>query len=171
MRVDARESARLGCGPPLACVRSVTSPIGFPVRTRRRTMRCRLAGSIALMWFALITAAAHAQSTTGTISGRIVDAQSFTMPGVVVTATGPQGAKSALTDDQGRFNLPFLTPGVYSLKAELLGFKTIERADLQVRLDHTVDLPLTMEIGALTESVTVVGSAPVLDAKIGRAHV
>src|SRR6266850_227717 len=164
MRVDARESARLGCGPPLACVRSVTSPIGFPIRTRSRTMRCRLAGSIALMWFALITAAAHAQSTTGTISGRIVDAQSFTMPGVVVTATGPQGAKSAVTDDQGRFNLPFLTPGVYSLKAELQGFKTIDRADIQVRLDQTVDLPLTMEIGALSESVTVVGSPPLLNA-------
>jgi hypothetical protein len=67
------------------------------------------------MWFALITAAAHAQSTTGTISGRIVDAQGFTLPGVVVTATGPQGAKSVVTDDQGRFNLPFLTPGAYSL--------------------------------------------------------
>jgi len=127
-------------------------------------MRCGLAGSIALMWLALMTAAAHAQSTTGTISGHIVDAQGFTLPGVVVTATGPQGAKSAVTDDQGRFNLPFLTPGVYSLKAELLGFKTIEHADIQVRLDQTVDLPLTMEIGALSESVTVVGSPPLLNA-------
>src|SRR6267378_4087801 len=95
-------------------------------------MRCRLAGSIALMWFALTTAAAHAQSTTGTISGRIVDAQSFTLPGVVVTATGPQGAKSVVTDDQGRF-------------------------------DQTVDVAFTMEIGPLTESVTVVGAAPVLN--------
>src|SRR6266850_2519955 len=163
MRVDARDTVRLGNGPPLAWVRSVTSPIGFPVRTRSRTMRCGLAGSIALMWLALMTAAAHAQSTTGTISGHIVDAQGLTMPGVVITATGPQGAKSVLTDDQGRFNLPFLTPGAYSLKAELQGFKTIERADIQVRLDQTVDLAFTMEIGQLTESVTVVGAASLLN--------
>src|SRR5438132_1153780 len=124
-------------------------------------MRC-LAGTIAIMWLALMSAAAHAQSTTGTISGRIVDAQGLAMPGVVVTATGPQGAKSAVTDDQGRFNLPFLTPGLYSLKAELLGFKTIERTNIAVRLDQTVDLSLTMEVGPLNESVTVVGSAPQL---------
>jgi carboxypeptidase family protein/TonB-dependent receptor-like protein len=122
-------------------------------------MRC-LAGTMALMWLAVMTTAAHAQSTTGTISGRIVDAQDFAMPGVVVTAAGPQGAKSTVTDDQGRFNLPFLTPGLYAFKAELQGFKTIERNDIQVRLDQTVDLPLTMEVGALSESVTVVGSVP-----------
>src|SRR5260370_30142507 len=136
MRGDARDTVRVGNGPPLAWVRSVTSPIGFPVRTRSRTMRCGLAGSIALTGFALITAAAHAQSTTGTISGRIVDAQSFTMPGVVVTATRPQGAKSAVTDAQGRFNLPFLTPGRYSLKAELQSPKTTDLAHIQDRLDQ-----------------------------------
>ena len=126
-------------------------------------MRC-LTGTIALVWLALMTAMAHAQTTTGTVSGRIVDAQGLVLPGVVVTVTGPQGAKSATTDGEGRFTLPFLTPGAYSLKAELLGFKTIERANIAVRLDQTVDLPMTMEVGALNESVTVVGSAPLVNA-------
>src|SRR5437667_9142081 len=106
---------------------------------------------------------AHAQSTAGTIAGRIVDAQGLALPGVVVTVTGPQGAKSATSDAEGRFNLPFLTPGMYGVHAELQGFKTIEQSAIQVRLDQTVDLPLTMEVGALTESVIVTGAATPLN--------
>src|SRR5260221_13086745 len=104
-------------------------------------------GSDAFAVFVLILTAATArsQTTTGTIAGRIVDAQGFVMPGVVVTATGTQGAKSAVTDGEGRFKLPFLTPGRYSLRAELQGFRTIDRANIDVRLDKTVDLPMTME--------------------------
>ena len=54
----------------------------------------RRVSSVALL-LTVMVAAAHAQSTTGTIAGRIVDAQGLAIPGVVVTVTGPQGAKSA----------------------------------------------------------------------------
>ena len=60
-----------------------------------------------------IASRASAQDTTGTISGRIVDAQGLAVPGVTITATGAQGAKTAVTDSQGRFTVPFLTPGSY----------------------------------------------------------
>src|SRR5258705_7344681 len=125
--------------------------------SRRRTMR-RWLGSCAVLLLLLIAATAHGQTTTGTLAGRIADAQGFVMPGVIVTATGPQGAKSAVTDGEGRFSLPFLTPGRYTVQAELQGFKTIDRSDIDVRLDQRVDLAMTMEIGDLTESVTVVGA-------------
>ena len=101
----------------------------------------RLSAVSAVLLLALMAATAHAQSTTGTIAGRIVDAQGLATPGATVTVTGPQGAKTTVTDTEGRFNLPFLTPGLYALRAELQGFKMIERADIQVRLDQTVDLP------------------------------
>ena len=71
----------------------------------------RWSGVGAVILLLLASATARAQSTTGTIAGRIADAQGFVMPGVIVTATGSQGAKSAVTDGEGRFNLPFLTPG------------------------------------------------------------
>ncbi|HKW48404.1 MAG TPA: carboxypeptidase regulatory-like domain-containing protein, partial [Gemmatimonadaceae bacterium] len=123
----------------------------------------RLSGT-ALVLLALMIATVHGQSTTGTIAGRIVDAQGLPIPGATVTVTGPQGAKTVVTDNDGRFNVPFLTPGPYALRAELQGFKTIERTAIQVRLDQTVDLPLAMEVGELTESVTVTGAATPLDA-------
>src|SRR5882762_7799219 len=124
----------------------------------------RWSGVGAAILLLLASATARAQSTTGTIAGRIVDAQGFVMPGVIVTATGSQGAKSAVTDGEGRFTLPFLTPGRYTLRAELQGFKTIDRTNIDVGLDHRVDLSMTMEVGELTESVTVVGAPAQLDA-------
>src|SRR5678810_1161218 len=61
---------------------------------------------------------AAAQETTGTISGRIVDAQGLVLPGVVVAATGAQGVKTTATDADGGFTLPFLTPGTYVIHVE-----------------------------------------------------
>jgi len=120
--------------------------------------------SALLLAFVLaITGLAYAQGTTGTISGRIVDPQGLAVPGVTVTVTGPQGARTAVTDGNGRFSVPFLPPGTYAIKAELQGFKNIEQKDIVVRLEQTVDLPLTMQVGGLTETVEVTGASPVVD--------
>src|SRR5882672_9024940 len=120
--------------------------------------------SLVVLVLLLATAAiAAAQGTTGTISGRIVDPQGLAVPGVTVTVTGAQGAKTGVTDGSGRFTVPFLIPGTYSMKAELQGFKTIEQKDIVVRLEQTVDLPITMTVGGLTETVEVTGQSPVID--------
>src|SRR5262245_48989100 len=102
---------------------------------------------------------AAAQDTTGTIAGRIVDAQNLAVPGVTVTATGSQGVKTAVTDGDGRFTVPFLTPGSYVVHAELQGFQPVDRSDVQVRVGQQLDLPVTLEVGELKEAVQVV-SAP-----------
>jgi hypothetical protein len=106
-----------------------------------------------------------AQETTGQIEGRIVDAQALPVPGVTVTATGPQGEKIAITDTEGRFTVPFLTPGVYQLRAELQGFKAIEQKDVNVSLGQTVDLALKLEVGQIAETVTVSGATPFINPK------
>ena len=77
-----------------------------------------------VMALLLASVSLYAQETTGTVRGRIVDAQGLAIPGVTVTATGAQGAKTTVTDGEGRFNIPFLTPGSYTVRAELQGFKT-----------------------------------------------
>ena len=105
---------------------------------------------------------AFAQDTTGTISGRIVDAQGLALPGATVTVTGSQGIKTGVSDNEGRFTVPFLTPGAYAVRVELQGFMPVDRSDIQVRLGQTVAVPLTMQIGAVEESIQVVSaSAPV----------
>ena len=120
--------------------------------------------SALLLAFVLaLTGLAAAQETTGTISGRLTDAQGLAVPGATITVTGPQGAKTVVSEGDGRFSVPFLTPGVYTLRAELTGFKAVQRPDVTVRLGQTVNLDLKMDIGGLTETVEVTGSATTID--------
>jgi hypothetical protein len=104
-----------------------------------------------------------AQETTGTISGRTIDAQGLVLPGVTVTATGPQGVKSTVSDADGRFSLAFLTPGSYAVRGELQGFTPMNRSNVQVRVGQTIDLSFTLQIGGLEEAVQVVSATPPVD--------
>src|SRR4051812_12240370 len=113
--------------------------------------------------FLLVALTASAQETTGAIRGRIVDAQGLAVPGATVTATGPQGTKTAVTDAEGRFSIPFLTPGVFGVRGELQGFKAVEQKNVTVSLGQAVDLSLEMEVGGLSETVQVTGSSPIIN--------
>src|SRR5476651_1067393 len=78
----------------------------------------------AVAMFLALSTSVFAQ-TTGQIIGTIVDAQGGVLPGVTVSATSPQlqGTRTAVTDGSGTFRFPTLTPGTYSIKAELSGFQ------------------------------------------------
>src|SRR5688572_14808736 len=99
-----------------------------------------------------------AQSTTGTISGRVVDTQALPVPGVTVTATSPnlQGVRETVTSENGDYILTLLPSGTYTITFELAGFGAQRRT---VSLAPTQVLPLPIEMGpaALTEAVEVLG--------------
>ena len=108
--------------------------------------------------------AARAQeTTTGSIAGKVVDTQNLPVPGATVTLTTPQGPRTFVTDSDGAFFAPYLTPGSYAIKVELQGFRALDRPNIDVRLGQRVDLTLPLQIGALTEAVSVTGGAPVVD--------
>ena len=130
-----------------------------------RVTRGRAIGFVAMLIAAAVALppAARAQETTGTITGLVVDAQGLAVPGVTVTVTGAQGSKTAVTEDTGRFTVPFLTPGSYTVRSELQGFKPAEQTSVVVRLGQTVDLNLKMQVGGLEEAVEVTSVSPVID--------
>ena len=68
-----------------------------------------------------------------------------------------------MTDSEGRFLAPFLTPGVYEVKVALSGFSPVDRTGIQVSLGQRVELSLPMQVQALTESVQVHGESPTID--------
>ena len=74
-------------------------------------MRVRRSVVLLLALLLALPIAAAAQETTGTISGRLTDAQGLAVPGATVTVMGPQGARTVVSDATGRFVAPFLTPG------------------------------------------------------------
>jgi hypothetical protein len=96
--------------------------------------------------------------------GRVVDATGATLPNaevrIVNDATGV-GA-SARTNVAGAYALPYLLPGTYTLSCELSGFKKWVRPGIQVRVNDSVEVPITMEIGDTTESVEVRDTTPLL---------
>ena len=64
---------------------------------------------------------------------------------------------------KGALRFRYITPGTYTIRVELTGFNAVERKDINVSLGQTVDLPLTMTVGALTETVDVTASSPLID--------
>jgi hypothetical protein len=124
-------------------------------------MRPRMLLLMAAMLVAVASVAAA--QTTGTIQGRLVDSQGLAVPGATITIAGAQGSKTTTTDANGRFQVPYLTVGTYDVKAELPGFKAVEQNKVSLRLGQTIDLPLTMQVGGVTETVEVSGAAPAVD--------
>src|SRR5262245_6958172 len=119
---------------------------------------------LALACVLLAAGLARAQeTTTGSIAGKIVDAQGLAVHGATITVTTPQGPRTFVSDTNGEFFAPYLTPGLYAVKVELSGFRTLDRQNVQVRLGQRVELTLPMQVGQLTESVNVSAAAPVVD--------
>jgi outer membrane receptor protein involved in Fe transport len=115
---------------------------------------------------ALAVASVAVAGTTGKLSGIVTDDQGQPVPGATVSASSPAqigGAQIAVTDADGSFSFPGLAPGVYSVKIELTGFVAQERTEVQVRLDRTTELRVTMPAGTFGEEVTVVAETPVVD--------
>ena len=113
----------------------------------------------------LIPAAGAFAQTTGRIVGQVLDAQGAALPGATVTISSPnlQGTQTQVTDSQGNFRFPSVPPGRYRVKVDMPSFKTLEQKDVEVGLDRTVTLPLTMQLSGVTESVTVTGLSPTID--------
>jgi hypothetical protein len=125
-------------------------------------MRMFISGSLIALWL-LMAGVAFAQDTTGSLAGKLEDSQGLALPGVTVTATGQQGAKTAVTDGDGSYRIPFMTPGSYVVKAELQGFKTAEQSAVTVSIGQVTTVNLQLEVGGLTEVVQVTGTTVVVD--------
>ncbi len=113
--------------------------------------------------FATMGVASAQEITTGSIAGRVIDQQDLPVPGAAVNASSPQGSKTTTTDNDGRFFIPFLTPGMYTVSVELQGFKRVERKNVEVRLGQRTEIPVTMQAGGVTEVIEVTASSPVVD--------
>ncbi len=111
---------------------------------------------------------AHAQVQTGSIAGTITDASSGVLPGVTATLTGERligGAATQVTDATGAYRFDRLPPGAYVVKFELQGFKSITRDDIRISASFTATVNAKLEVGSMTESITVTGESPTVDTK------
>src|SRR6195256_183283 len=113
----------------------------------------------------LITSSAGAQTPTGTILGGVKDAQGAVVPGATVTATnlGTQYSRSAVTDGAGEYALRLLPVGDYMLVVTLPGFKSYTQTGIVLEVGRNARVDATIELGAVSETVSVVGDSPLVD--------
>ena len=105
-----------------------------------------------------------AQEFRATISGRVSDAQNAAIGGVKITALQiSTGTKTeTISTSDGNYTLPFLQPANYRLSAEVSGFKRYVR-ELTASANERLGVDIQMEVGDVTETVTVTSESPVLE--------
>ncbi|MBM2845853.1 MAG: Outer rane receptor protein, mostly Fe transport [Bacteroidetes bacterium] len=103
--------------------------------------------------------------TTGNIKGKVTDlttGESLLMVNVLVVGSG----RGAVTNDKGEYSITGVTPGVYALRASLLGYRTIEAKKVTINADETTVLDFKLASTLIEkEGVTVEGQPPMVDVK------
>ncbi len=117
-------------------------------------------GAVILFWMQGVTFGQSAGAMLGTVS----DASGALIPGVeiVVTNQGTNQVRTAITNETGNYRVEPLQVGVYSVSAELAGFRKEVRTEVKVDVDARVRIDFKLEVGSVSEVVEVVGSAPVV---------
>src|SRR5262249_12014262 len=113
--------------------------------------------------------ASSAQEFRGTILGRVADASGAAIAGATITVTNEQTNTSSktVTEADGAYNVPFLIPGTYRVEVEGQGFRKFSQSGITVEVNKKVTVNITMEVGAVSEAVTVKADAPLLDTATG----
>src|SRR3989442_6344323 len=111
-----------------------------------------------------VVALAHAQSPTGTIAGVVTDRNGARVAGARVTISNRDTGlvRNITTSTEGDFGAAALLSGVYTVAAEATGFRRLERA-ATVEAGTTTTVNLTLEIGEVTEQVTIDDVAPLIN--------
>jgi len=133
---------------------------------RRLTHRFVVAAMVVI-----VAAAFHpawAQTETGRIAGTVTDVQGGVIPGVTVTAKSVAAGttRTTVTDSSGNYVIANVLADTYNVTFELTGFKTVQTR-VQVSVGATVGADARIEVGALTEQVTVTAAPPTVDTQTG----
>src|SRR6266508_4245172 len=126
-------------------------------------MRGRCWGTL-LVLLVSVSVPARGQTPSGEISGTAVDTSGLAVPGVTITLVNQATnvVRTVQTNESGLYVITAIPPGTYDLKAELSGFGTVERKNLVVQVGSAIRIALTLQVGALSETVLVTAGAPLI---------
>jgi hypothetical protein len=127
--------------------------------------RTLLAAGLAAAALVALSPLASAQIADAVVEVVAVDETGQVLPGITVTATRPDTGftQTGVTDQTGTARLLALQPGTYVVKMELQGFSSVEQSGVTLRVGQTARLNVTMRVAQVSETVNVVGEAPLVD--------
>ena len=143
MNLSARRRAALVCASPSHLV-------------------CELGMGVSVC---LLSLAMFAQGNAGRILGAVTDQTGSAIVGAAVTVTDLQRgiSRNLVTDDAGQYSAPNLLPGMYKVRAEAKGFKSVERPNVQLEVGNDVRIDLALSPGNVSEVVEVMDEIPLVD--------
>jgi len=123
--------------------------------------------TLGLLLSLLCAGAARAQDTgAGTFAGTVQDDSGAVLPGVTVEVASPaliEKVRNTVTDSAGRYRISGLRPGTYTVTFTLAGFRTVRNEGIVLTTGFVASINAKLNVGAVEETVTVTGAAPVVD--------
>ena len=119
-----------------------------------------------------VSTSAYSQVLYGTLVGTITDQSDAVVPKAEVTATNGATNQTyrAVTDDQGRYSIPDVLQGKYTLKVSATGFRSLVQNDFNVSINTVNRADLKLAVGQVSEQVTVEGQALMLQTDKSDVH-
>lgn len=127
------------------------------------------AAAVAVTSLLALPSMALAQSA---IAGVVRDTSGGVLPGVTIEVASPaliERTRSAISDSAGQYKVIDLRPGIYMVAFTLAGFNTVRHEGVEVAAETTAQVNAEMRVGAIEETITVSGSAPVVDVQSASA--
>src|SRR3954447_10281522 len=131
---------------------------------RHNMVKC-VRALLVLVSLVVIPSVTYAQAS---IVGTVKDASGAVLPGVTVEASSPaliEKTRSVVTGGTGQYSIENLRPGTYTVTFTLTGFATAKREGIELTGSFIASVNGDMKVGAVSETVTVSGEAPVVDVK------
>src|SRR5450755_3001001 len=137
-------------------------------------MRISLCASLragAVLPLVVLCATLSLAQFSGTIQGVVEDPSSagIAKATVVLENTATNVSRTTTTDDGGNYNFPSVAPGTYKITAEMSGFRKSE-VDVTLLTEQTLNVPVSLKVGSVTEAITVTTEAPVVDTSDSRTQ-
>src|SRR3954465_8343030 len=129
-----------------------------------RELRGWAAVGLLCVCVAALSAGVGAQSFQGGLRGVVKDPQGV-IPGATVTLVNEQNgvSRETVTNGVGEYSFPAIEPALYTVRASVQGYKTFERKGIIISVQSFVALDITLEVGALEETITVTGESPLIE--------
>src|SRR5271154_5956071 len=125
----------------------------------------RLVPFLTLMFLSLYSAVLRAQSTNGSIAGRVTDPSKAVIVDAKVDAinTGTNARYEGATNGSGEYYLTNLPPGSYRIELEKAGFQKLIKPSVILHVQDALAIDFEMTVGSASQTITVEAGAPVVN--------